>query len=133
MGYFYTAYCARNDDWKDNAEMLFKIGETCQAIEKRIGQIHAFGLRCLKLNNDTKAQRLFIESYVRLKLSEYYKNLGNDYFLYYSQNILNPEFRNSEAIEISNKAIRFAEECCTMINLNYENDWCSYYERIKHL
>ena len=39
MGYFYTAYCARNNDWKDNAEMLFKIGETCQAIEKRIEQI----------------------------------------------------------------------------------------------
>ena len=133
MGYFYTGYCARNDEWKTNAEMLFKIGETCQKIETRIGQLRIVGLKCLKLKNDTKAQRLFIEAYVRLKLAEYYDNLGNDYFLYHTKDSLNIKVQYDEAIELSNKAIQFAKESCIMIQLNYEEDWCSWLDRVKNL
>ena len=66
-------------------------------------------------------------------MAEYYDNLGNDYFLYHTKDSLNIKVQYDEAIELSNKAIQFAKESCIMIQLNYEEDWCSWLDRVKNL
>ena len=82
MGCFYTGF-----DYKNRKNGYFKIGESGNKTPAvRLSQIRQNdSFQCLGyllFENDTKAQRLFIESYTRMKMSERYEHTQNDHFLY---------------------------------------------------
>lgn len=114
MGFFYTGY-TESCDPKQN---LFKIGETVQDYHIRCKQQQIYPLFALELENENSAQRLFVEAYVRLKMSENYSNVKKDYFNYFVD--VNNE--HQQAKKIAKKAIYFAKEACQMIKIKYQ-EW----------
>lgn len=98
-----------------------KIGETGMALSQRIAMIryseHNFMLlQYIALPNATKAERLMIESFVRLALErDEYTHTQNDHFTM-------PITKNSK-IDIYNafadKAINYAIQACKMFNIEY--------------
>lgn len=75
----------------DEEEKIFKIGETTN-VTRRQKQLKDFEI-CLwaDLTTDSKADRLFIESYLRIKILEYsdIRLLGQDYFSYTDTKVYN--------------------------------------------
>ena len=78
-------YVGKNEN---NGEYLMpKIGESKQKLKDRAREIRKDGDRnfqmmgCLVLIGATKAERKYIESYVRMKMEKYGKNIKNDHFL----------------------------------------------------
>ena len=91
----------------DEEEKIFKIGETTN-ITRRQKQLKDFEI-CLwaDLRTNKKADRLFVESYLRIKILEYadIRLLGYDYFSYTDEKVYKEILDNfekwvGEAIEI---------------------------------
>lgn len=116
MGCFYTGF-----DYYNRVNGYFKIGESSyKTPAKRYSQIrqtdHFQGLGYLTFTDDTKAQRLFVESYVRMKLSTKYEHTQNDHFLY---NIEKGR-KYEQAQEMAEEALNYAEEACKIANISYK-------------
>jgi hypothetical protein len=118
MGCFYTGYA-----WKQRKYGYFKIGETSHNTPaKRLSQIRQEwgGFECLGyliLTEESYAERLFIESYVRMRMSQE-SNLtqqGNDYFRYSIQS----GNKNPQAKTLGELALHFAIEACQMQGICY--------------
>ena len=84
----------------DEDEKIFKIGETTN-IARRQMQLKDFEI-CLwaDLKSQSKADRLFVESYLRIKILEHtdIRLLGQDYFSYTDTKIYNEILDNFEYI-----------------------------------
>ena len=82
----------------DEEEKIFKIGETTN-IARRQMQLKDFEI-CLwaDLKSQSKADRLFVESYLRIKILEHsdIRLLGYDYFSYTDEKIYNEILDNFE-------------------------------------
>ena len=82
----------------DEEEKIFKIGETTN-VARRQKQLKDFEI-CLwaDLITESKANRLFIESYLRIKILEYsdIRLLGHDYFSYTDTKVYNEILDNFE-------------------------------------
>lgn len=116
MGCFYTGF-----DYKNRKNGYFKIGESGNKTPAiRLSQIRqSDSFQCLGyllFENDTKSQRLFIESYVRMKMSEKYEHTQNDHFLY----TIRQGEKYEQAYEMAREALSYAEEACELANVKYK-------------
>ena len=116
MGCFYTGF-----DYKNRVNGYFKIGETgANTPAARLAVIRrSDAFQCLGyiiMTNDSRAQRLFVESYVRMKMAERYVHTQNDHFLYKIQQGRKYE----QAQEMAEEALNYAEEACRMAKVTYE-------------
>lgn len=116
MGCFYAGF-----DYKNRKNGYFKVGEsgdkTPAARLANIRQGDSFQcLGYLLFENDTKPQRLFIESYVRMKMAEHYEHTQNDHFLY----TIRQGEKYEQAQEMAKEALGYAEEACKMANVKYK-------------
>ena len=114
MGCFYTGF-----DYKNRKNGYFKIGETEKntpaARLSQIRQKDAFMcLGYIQVSGD-KPERLFIESYVRLKMSKKFEHIQNDHFVYK----IEKGRKYEQAFEIAEKALKYAIEACEMINVKW--------------
>ena len=119
MGCFYVGF-----DYKNRVNGYLKIGETGKKTPaSRLAQIRQKdSFQCLgyiELQNDSKVERLFVESYVRMKLSQ--SDIGlthtqNDHFTYH---IESKDNKYSQAQEFANLAIQLAIEACHIANISY--------------
>ena len=115
MGCFYVGF-----DYKNRKNGYFKIGETSgKSPAQRLAVIRQYDsfqlLGYLVFEDDTKPQRLFVESYVRMKLAEQYEHTQNDHFLYN----ITPGAKYEQAEAIASMAMRYAEEACKFGNIPY--------------
>ena len=111
MGCFYTGF-----DYKNRKNGYFKIGETSKTTPtQRIRQIQQKDcFQCLgyiELIGETHAERLFVESAVRLYLSKLsdLTHTQNDHFLY---KITSKEEKYSQAETIAKLALTYAKNVC---------------------
>ena len=119
MGCIYTGF-----DYKNRVNGYFKIGESGKNTPaQRLQQIRRTDcfecLAYLLLENDTKAERLFIESYVRMKLEQNFEELThvqNDHFIYEIKN----KQKYEQARQFADMAIKFAQEACIMAGVTYK-------------
>lgn len=118
MGCFYVGF-----DYKNRKNGYFKIGETSKSNPaNRLANIRRTdSFQCLgyiSFEEDTKADRLYIESYVRMKLArvEKMENVQNDHFLYDIQQ----GHKYEQANAIAEKALQYAIDACEEIGLAYE-------------
>lgn len=123
MGCFYTGF-----DWRNRKNGLFKIGETCQKTPAQrlasLRQKDAFQcLGYLVLEGETHAQRLFIESYVRMHLTkeEELTPTKTDYFTYA---IKGDKYRQAQSF--ADTALYYAKEACQMENITYTRGTKNY-------
>ena len=101
-----------------------KIGETKQTPNKRESHIrshcpedkHFQMLGVLVMVNATKAERQFVESYVRMKMEKYGKNIKNDHFLVRARA---KKYRESQYIAFAILALCYAVECCEKEHFPY--------------
>lgn len=120
MGCFYTGF-----DYKNRVNGYFKIGETGgKTPAARLAQIRRDDcFQCLGyiiLKNETKAERLFVESYVRMMVERRLPELThtqNDHYLY---RIESKERKYAQAQEFANAALAIAIEACEFAHINYE-------------
>lgn len=120
MGSFYTGF-----DYKNRVNGYFKIGETSgktpAARLASIRQTDCFQcLGYLLLKNETKAERLFVESYVRMMMERRLPQLQhtqNDHYLY---RIESKERKYEQAQEFANIALELAQEACKMAGISYQ-------------
>jgi hypothetical protein len=120
MGCFYTGFYYEN---KING--CLKIGESSKDTpSQRLAQIRRTeSFECLGyllLQDDTKSERLFIESYVRMKLdqtSAELTHIQNDHFTY---TIKSKARKNAQAQAFADAAIKFAIDACNIANVNYK-------------
>lgn len=116
MGCFYTGF-----DYKNRKNGYFKIGETGKATPAvRLYQIRQTDcFECLGyiiMTGDTKPQRLFVESYARMKMSEHYEHTQNDHFLY----AIRQGEKYEQAFEMAREALGYAEEACKIAGIQYK-------------
>lgn len=118
MGCFYTGF-----GYRDRKNGHFKIGETGDKTPaKRLSQIRQVEtfmcLGYLVLKGETKAERLFIESYVRVKMAQEpdLHHIQNDHFTY---KIISKDEKYSQAYGIANRALNYAMEACQMQGVKY--------------
>lgn len=120
MGSFYTGF-----DYKNRVNGYFKIGETSgKTPAKRLASIRKDDcFQCLGyilLKNETKAQRLFVESYVRMMMEKTFKgeleHTQNDHYLY---KIISKEMKYIQAQRYADTALKFAMECCRLYGIEY--------------
>ena len=120
MGAFYTGF-----DYKNRVNGYFKIGETSgktpAARLATIRQTDCFQcLGYLLLKNETKAERLYVESYVRMMVERKCPALThtqNDHYLY---RIESKERKYAQAQEFADFALSLAKEACEMVGITYE-------------
>lgn len=119
MGCFYTGF-----DWRNRKNGYFKIGETSKPTPAaRLASIRkddAFQcLGYLILKGETKAERLYVESYTRLKMEQVagLTHTQNDHYLY---KIESKERKYAQAQEFANTALNYAMDACRMINVSFE-------------
>ena len=122
MGCFYTGF-----DYYNRVNGYFKIGETeKQTPAARWATIrhydHFQGLAYLVLKGETKSERLFVESYVRMKFEKFYKQTQNDHFLY----TIEKGRKYEQANEMSEQAIALAIEACEIAGINWERGTKTY-------
>lgn len=116
MGCFYTGF-----DWRNRKNGYFKIGESGKKTPAMrlaaIRQTDAFQcLGYLLFINDTKPQRLFVESYVRMKMAEQYEHTQTDHFLY----TIEQGNKYGQATEMTKQALTYAEEACKIAKVQYK-------------
>ena len=116
MGYFYIGYNFTNKN-----EGYCKIGETGRANlfsrVKELEHIENFSLlEYIYLPNATKAQRLFVESYVRRKIEQndhiFFQHCKLDHFYF---NLINGDMLTTFKI----KALAYALEACELAKIKY--------------
>lgn len=120
MGCFYTGF-----DYKNRVNGYFKIGESSKKTPSQrlsaIRQKDSFEcLGYLLLEGDTKPERLFIESYVRMKLDQTYAELIHTQNDHYTYTIESKERKYAQAQEFTDTAIKFAIEACKIANVKYK-------------
>lgn len=101
-----------------------KIGETKQLLEKRARDIRAHDnedkhfqmLGALIMINATQAERRLVESYVRVKMEKYGKNIKNDHFLVRARA---KKYREAQYIAFAILALCYAAECCEKEHFPY--------------
>lgn len=120
MGVFYAGF-----DYKNRKNGYFKIGETSGSTPaQRLSQIRRIdSFQCLGyiiLINETKPQRLYVESYVRMKLPQECPELQptqNDHYFY---SILSKDTKYSQAQHFADVALKLAIEACEKENISYK-------------
>ncbi len=125
MGCFYTGF-----DYKNRKNGDLKIGEVGKnGLGERMGSLRSeHNFQCLgyiKLINDTKAERLAIESFVRLRMSRIsgLTHVGNDHFHYA---IESKETKYTQAQYLANLALTYAKEACEMFEIKWEEGTRKY-------
>lgn len=129
MGCFYIMSAHDTDNTS-----LIKIGETKRlGYRTRLSQLnrdnkcHYDCLGYLLLKDETVAQRLFVESYVRLKLEQqatYLKHTKLDHFY----------FNEAEPVEsMLNEIFAYAQEACKMAQIKYKRGKLDYIELLNEL
>ena len=110
MGCFYT-------------KGYFKIGESEKPTPSaRLSNIRSSdSFQCLgwlRLYGETKAQRLFVESYVRMMMEQNPEltHVKNDH---YSYTITSKEEKYNQAYRFANEAISYAIKICNLIGISY--------------
>lgn len=118
MGCFYTGF-----DYKNRVNGYFKIGETDKktpaARLNKIRKTDSFQcLGWLAIKDESHAERLYVESYVRLMMSNHpdLTHTQNDHFLY----TIKKGYKYEQAQEYANLALKYAMEACEEIGLDYE-------------
>lgn len=120
MGCFYTGF-----DYKNRVNGYFKIGESSKKTPSQrlsaIRQKENFEcLGYLLLDGDTKPERLFIESYVRMKLDQTFAEITHtqtDHFTY----AIKSKGKNCIQVQtFADAAIKFAIEACNIANVKYK-------------
>lgn len=104
--------------------LLPKIGETKQVLKNREKDIRAHHkedknfemLGALILINATKAERRLVESYVRVRMEKYGKNIKNDHFLIRARA---KKYREAQYIAFAVLALCYAVECCEREHFPY--------------
>ena len=104
--------------------LMPKIGETKQALQKRARDIRAHHeedknfqmLGALMMINATQAERRLVESYVRVKMEKYGKNIKNDHFLIPARA---KKYRELQYILFAVGALYYAIECCEREHFPY--------------
>lgn len=101
-----------------------KVGETAQKPQDRERQIRKKEkgfqmIACLYLFFVTKAQRRYIESYVRMKMEKYCTNIGDDHFRF----TLRKEIKDIQYRAFAIIAMSYAIECCEKENIKYYFTW----------
>ena len=120
MGCFYTGF-----DYKNRVNGYFKIGESGKKTpSQRLSQIRRTDsfecLGYLLFENDSKPERLFIESYVRMKMDQVFDELThtqNDHYLY---TIESKEEKYNQAQKFADAALDFAKEACEIAKVKYK-------------
>lgn len=103
---------------------LSKIGETSQRMQAREYQLAKkekgyHMLACLYLFRLSRAERRYIESYVRMKMENYAKNVQNDHFKFK----MTKQTREIQQRAFAVVAMGYAIECCIKNNFNYYFTW----------
>lgn len=119
MGYFYTGY-----NFQQKKHGKFKLGETGRPrLNDRLSQIRLVetNFECLGyliLKDETRTQRLFIESYSRMMMEKEPEltHIQNDHFIY---DIIKGH-KKTQAQAIANKALSYAIAACEMAGVEYE-------------
>lgn len=119
MGCFYTGF-----DYKNRKNGYFKIGESDKPTpSSRISNIRATdSFQCLgwiHLIEETKAERLYVESYVRMMMEKHpdLTHTQNDHYLY---QIKSKEEKYTQAQEYADLAIAYAINACNMAGIKWE-------------
>ena len=120
MGCFYTGF-----DWRNRKNGYFKIGETSgKTPAQRLCEIRktdAFQcLGYLLLDGETKAQRLFIESYVRMMMEKNpaLTHTQNDHYLYVIDCDKVEKYVQAQAF--ADEALAHAIKACEIAGISYE-------------
>ena len=119
MGYFYTGY-----NYQQKLYGKFKLGESGKnRLNDRLSQIRLTegNFECLGyliLKNETRTQRLFIESYARMMMEKEpdLTHVQNDHFKY----MISKGHKKAQAQAIANKALSYAITACEMAEVEYE-------------
>lgn len=101
-----------------------KIGETKQSPKKRERDIRAHHvedkdfqmLGALAMIDATRAERCLVESYVRVKMEKYGKNIKNDHFLVRARA---KKYRKAQYLAFAIMALGYAIECCEREHFPY--------------
>lgn len=116
MSCFYTGF-----DYKNRKNGYFKIGETSKTAGTRASQISQGDAFMLLMWTDlpdaTKAQRMYIEAYVRMKMAEEpdLTHTQNDHFLY----SITQGQKYAQAMTLAARAIAYAKEAATQCGLTW--------------
>jgi hypothetical protein len=120
MGCFYTGF-----DNKNSVNGYFKIGESSKKTPSQrlitIRQKENFEcLGYLLLEDDTKPERLFIESYVRMKLDQTFAELTHIQNDHYTYAVKNKKKKYIQAQNFADAAIKFAIDACEIASVKYK-------------
>lgn len=104
--------------------LMPKIGETKQSLKNRAKDIrcrceedkHFEMLGALMMINATQAERRLVESYVRVKMEKYGKNIKNDHFLIRARA---KKDREAQYFVFAVIALCYAIECCEKYHFPY--------------
>ena len=104
--------------------LMPKIGETKQAPKKRAKDIrshqkedkHFQMLGALMMIGATQAERRLVESYVRVKMEKYGKNIKNDHFLIRARA---KKYHDAQYLAFAIIAFGYAVECCEKEHFPY--------------
>lgn len=115
MGCFYVGF-----DYKNRKNGYMKIGQTSgKTPAARIAVIRQYDcfqlLGYIVMDNATKPQLLFVESYARMKMAEHYEHTQNDHFLY----AIEQGAKYEQAYAMAKQALEYAEEACNMAHIKY--------------
>jgi uncharacterized protein with von Willebrand factor type A (vWA) domain len=108
-------YVGKNET--EGKYLMPKIGETKQKLKKRERDIRSHHaedknfrmLGALTMINATQAERRLVESYVRVKMEQYGKNIKNDHFLIRARA---KKYREGQYTAFAIIALGYAVECC---------------------
>ena len=120
MGSFYVGF-----DYKNRVNGYFKIGESSKpSPAQRLAQIRQTDcfqcLGYLVLKNETKPQRLFIESYVRMMLEQNVPELTHTQNDHYTYRITSKDEKYPQAWKFAKTALIYAEDACRIANVEFE-------------
>lgn len=118
MGYVYVGF-----DYKNRKNGYLKIGETGQkSLATRLSNIRQYdSFQCLgylELHNETKAERLFVESFVRMMLERNSNELiqvQNDHFIYQ----IEQGNKYEQVQRYANMALQYGQNACLIANIQH--------------
>lgn len=115
--YFYVGY-----NYFNRKNGYCKIGETSLALSVRLATIrqkeHFECVGYIKFENASKAERLYVESYVRLMIEKNlpdFEHTQNDHFIYSIDGD-----KKQQIEQFKNKAFEYAIKACEFAGIKYE-------------
>jgi len=119
MSFFYVG---KNDPI--GKYLIPKIGETKQELKKRENDIRAHYVEdknfrmvgAIMMLNATQAERRLVESYVRVRMEKYGKNIKNDHFLIRARA---KKYHDVQYVAFALLALAYAVECCEKEHFPY--------------